>query len=312
MSSAASAAYTRSINRVIDYIEANLSGDLSLDRLAGVATFSRFHFHRVFAAMTGEAVHQFVLRHRLERGAHLLRREPDRTITDIALECGFATHAAFTKAFKSRYEIAPSDYRASKSKIGQADSKHWEANSSSSAYIEHRKRLQIWHGEDGQRVVKLEEESELRFAYVRHVGPFAGDAGLFQQLWKQFGSWAGPRGLMSDSARYLAVYHNDPDVTEEPMLRVSVGCTVPAETVGSGEVEVMTIAAGLYARSEQQLGPADYAPAWNWVYRDWLPISGYVPADGFAYEEFFANEDPDSPDGTHRVAICVPVTLSRR
>lgn len=46
--------YVARINRVMDYIGANLNGDLCLEKLAGVANFSPYHFHRVFRGMTGE------------------------------------------------------------------------------------------------------------------------------------------------------------------------------------------------------------------------------------------------------------------
>jgi hypothetical protein len=56
------AQYVGRINRVIDYIEANLAGDLSLDTLASVAAFSPFHFHRIFKTMVGENLSTFIRR----------------------------------------------------------------------------------------------------------------------------------------------------------------------------------------------------------------------------------------------------------
>jgi AraC family transcriptional regulator len=296
----------------MDYLETHLDEELTLERLAEVACFSPYHFHRIFASICGEPVHQFVIRHRLERGARLLATEPDRTVTDIALECGFAGHSSFTKSFRAKFGMPPSAYRSRMSKNGQGERKTATAPPAPSGYIEHRKRLQIWHGEEGNQVVRLVDEPALDVAYIRHIGPYAGDARLFDRLWREFGSWAGPRGLMdAKDVRYLAIYHNDPDVTAEPLLRVSVGCTVPPGTVGAGSVEVLRIEPGLYARSEHVLGPADYGAAWNWVYGAWLPESGYVPADGYAYEEFFTTEDPSLPPGKHRVDICLPVQIPK-
>lgn len=54
--------YERRLMRVLDYIHDNPAGDLSLDALADVAALSRFHFHRVFRAMTGQTVAQAVRR----------------------------------------------------------------------------------------------------------------------------------------------------------------------------------------------------------------------------------------------------------
>ncbi len=57
--------YVSHINRVIDYIHSNLDGDLSLKILSIVACFSRYHFHRVFGAIVGEPLGQFIHRHRI-------------------------------------------------------------------------------------------------------------------------------------------------------------------------------------------------------------------------------------------------------
>ena len=62
-------AYEARMLRVIDYIHDNLDGDLSLDNLADVAAMSRFHWHRVFHAMTGETCAAAVRRVRLNRAA---------------------------------------------------------------------------------------------------------------------------------------------------------------------------------------------------------------------------------------------------
>ncbi|MFP4469190.1 MAG: AraC family transcriptional regulator [Bacteroidales bacterium] len=62
--------YIARINRVMDFVERNLSADLNLETLAGVANFSPFHFHRLFSAMTGETLNHFIRRARLERAEH--------------------------------------------------------------------------------------------------------------------------------------------------------------------------------------------------------------------------------------------------
>ena len=57
--------YEKRLLRVLDHIHDNPAGDLSLDALADVAALSRFHWHRIFRAMTGETAHQTVKRMRM-------------------------------------------------------------------------------------------------------------------------------------------------------------------------------------------------------------------------------------------------------
>ncbi|WP_321477517.1 AraC family transcriptional regulator [uncultured Paludibaculum sp.] len=102
--------YEERIARVRRYIEENLDEELSLDRLAGVACFSPFHFHRIFRGMTGEPVKEYVRRLRLERAAERLRQGHHR-IVDIALEAGYESHEGFTRAFHAHFGEAPVEFR---------------------------------------------------------------------------------------------------------------------------------------------------------------------------------------------------------
>ena len=68
--------YQRRINRAQDYIEQHLGTPLTLAEIARAACFSPYHFHRLYTALTGEPLHAFIRRVRLERAANLLRITP--------------------------------------------------------------------------------------------------------------------------------------------------------------------------------------------------------------------------------------------
>ena len=100
--------YISRINRVIDYIEKNIDKDLSLEKLAKVANFSRFHFHRIFRVMTGETLNQFIQRIRVEKAASQLISNPKKSITEIAFDCGFSGSAPFARSFKEYLNMSAS------------------------------------------------------------------------------------------------------------------------------------------------------------------------------------------------------------
>src|SRR5579862_4158063 len=102
--------YIRRINRVIDYIRDHLDEPLPLQALARVAYFSSFHFHRIFKSLTGEPVHAFIRRLRLEKALFQMRHGPEATLTEIALRCGFASSSDFSRAFKQAYGFNPRAY----------------------------------------------------------------------------------------------------------------------------------------------------------------------------------------------------------
>jgi AraC family transcriptional regulator len=100
----------RRLSRVLDYIEANLEGDLTLDNLASIACLSRFHFARAFKAATGQSPHQHVSAKRLDRAKALLIRR-DQSLVDIALALKFSCQANFTRAFRRATGQTPGQFR---------------------------------------------------------------------------------------------------------------------------------------------------------------------------------------------------------
>src|SRR5437868_5971340 len=122
--------YAARINRVVDYIQGHLADPLNLERLAAVACFSPFHFHRLFHAWMGETLQDFVHRLRLERAAQMLVFHPDRTISDIAMACGFSSASAFARAFRPAFGESASEWRNRKN--CQSNRKEWKAGADAS------------------------------------------------------------------------------------------------------------------------------------------------------------------------------------
>ena len=155
--------------------------------------------------------------------------------------------------------------------------------------------------------ITVEPLEERTVAYVRHVGPYKGDAELFGRLFGRLAQWAGPRGLFArPDMQMLSVYHDNPDITEDEKQRISVCITAPADTPLSDEIGMMTIAGGDYAVGHFELLPEDYEAAWGMMYGAWLPESGYQPADGPPLE-LYDNDPKTHPEGKHLVRICIPV-----
>jgi len=314
--------YVFRINRVIDYIEKNIDKDLSLDNLAKVANFSRFYFHRIFRAMVGETLNHFILRIRTEKAAAQLIVNPKKSITEIAFDCGFSGSATFARAFKETFQMSASEWRTKghllHSKIRKANSKESQTIGKirkdfdvSSHYINGETQNQIWRikmKEKNQIKVEVKEMPELHVAYVRHIGPYKGDSKLFEKLFEKLMKWAGPRGLLRfPETKVLAVYHDDPKITDEDKLRTSACITIPKDTPVEGEIGKMAIPGGKFAVARFELaGSEEYEEAWNIVFGGWLPESGYQPGDRLCYE-LYQNDPKEHPEGIHIVDICIPV-----
>jgi AraC family transcriptional regulator len=101
----------RRLSRVLDYIEANLEGDLAIDHLASIAHLSRFHFARAFKIAIGQSPHQYVSAKRLDRAKVLLIRG-EESLVDIALALNFSCQANFARAFRQVTGQTPGQFRA--------------------------------------------------------------------------------------------------------------------------------------------------------------------------------------------------------
>ncbi len=98
------------IQKTLDYIEDNLSHNLSMDTLAGVAALSPYYFQRLFTRLVKKPVYEYSKLRRLANAVSDLEKHEKRII-DIAIAYGFSNHANFTRAFKTAYGITPEEFR---------------------------------------------------------------------------------------------------------------------------------------------------------------------------------------------------------
>lgn len=296
--------YYKRINRVIDYIEKNLDKELTLDELAGVSCFSRFHFNRIFSSLIGETLFQFIQRLRLEKAATYLSYEKNRSLLEIAMDCGYSNPASFSKSFKAYHGMSPSQW-IQKSNMRQAESNSGKEHK---YQLDETNLSNIWRYRMDKKSVNVEvlEVAPENVAYIRHIGPYAGDEALFGRLFGQLCQWAGPRGLISDDAKFITIYHDNPEITEEEKLRISVCLCVPEDTTGDGDINIMTIPGGKYSVGHFEIDVSEYGDAWNFLCGEWLPKSGYEPDDRPCFEMMMNNPE-DHPEGKHIVDIYEPV-----
>lgn len=300
--------YIAKINKSIDYIDQHLEKAFTLEELASVANFSKFHFTRIFQSIVGESPFQFIMRVRLEKAAMYIITQKQESITEIAYKFGFSDIAIFSRNFKQLFGVAPSQYRRQKhnlSNFSQMESNCHQSPGNVIPYICQEFNTLKWKSDmELLKHAEVRELPDMTVAYIRHIGPYQGDNQLFERLWNKLFAWAGPRGLIGGKDfRSLIIYHDDPNVTTGDKLRMSVCITVPADTKTDGEIGKMQLDAANYLIARFVLGPQDFQQAWDWVYGQWLPTSGYQPDDKPCFEMY-----PEEPkDGKFTVEICVPV-----
>lgn len=288
--------YRRRIHRVQDYIESHLADGLTLETLADVAGFSKYHFNRLFHGLTGEPLFQFIQRLRVERAASLLLCHPHRTVTDIAMDCGFSSSALFARVFRQYFHTTATAWRKSGGRQEQIESRPPGGPATDRTAGRPASGIQIESHPPGgpglsdepfPMTVTIHDIPDIPVIYIRYVGEFQGNQNLFENLFGRLYRWAGARDLYQPGvSRVFCLVHDNPALTETSKLRISCCMTAPEHTTTDGEIGTTRISGGRYAQAKCRLQVHQYGRAWASLFRDWLPTSGYQPDDRPAFEEY--------------------------
>ena len=102
--------YIDKFNVIFDYINKNFAEDISLNTIADVAGFSKFHFSRLFKQFTDMSFYDYLNQRRVKEAEKLLL-DPNITITEVAMRSGFSSIATFNRVFKSFKECTPTEFK---------------------------------------------------------------------------------------------------------------------------------------------------------------------------------------------------------
>jgi AraC family transcriptional regulator len=293
--------YKKRVCQAMDFISRNLDRELSLEEIAQSACFSAFHFHRIFRIVVGETVGEFIRRLRLEWAANRLLSNRQDSITTIALDCGFSSSQNFAKAFRTHFDISPSEYR--KSKRGNMNSNERNEISLQTLYNSIEELVDSTNLDRSENMkAEVKPMPEYHVAYVRKMGPYGQET--CEKAFGELMQWAAPRGLL-DQGTMLGLYWDNPEVTPAEKCRTDACISVPEETLPEGSVGIQKIEGGPYAVCRFEITADGFAGAWEEAF-GWLIKNGYECEDRPCYELYHNNGD-EHPEGKWIVDICIPL-----
>lgn len=295
--------YIRRIHKVQDYIEDHLGQSLNIEELSNVASFSKYHFSRIFQGMLHEPLAHYVNRLRMEKALFLLAHRADKNMTDIAFELGYTDSAVFSRAFKNYYGISPREYR-------KEYSKNCKDSFLLSEYNKNTAKKE-WAGDMFPVVgqITIENLEEKQVVYVRHTGTYETLAKEYANLIQRLFDQAKDQNLLVKGQNWiLAMYHDNPEFGEASQFRTSLCLTVPKDIQikENGILGTMKLEGGLYAVGHFQIHQEQYSHAWNYMYQKWLTGSGYVPRNSYPFEVYL-NDANANENHIHEVDIYVPI-----
>jgi AraC family transcriptional regulator len=259
------------INDVLNQIHSDICDEHSVESLASHASMSTFHFNRVFKKTTGESVHSYVRRVRLEHAANALIFNPDSLVGEVLSESGFVSNSSFTHAFNDCFGVTPSKWREMDIPLSISDN---------------IAEISPLHVEVGYMPKK-------RVAYVRHKGYNKS----IKEAWQKLEEWCSENRLDFSNFPMIGLHHSNPNIVKKEDCHY-VACLeldVDFTYYRSGEVGVMYIPRMFCAKFSLTGVYGDLMKYMDYIYYAWLPSSKYekvhLPSLAIYHKNHFIRED---------------------
>jgi AraC family transcriptional regulator len=270
--------------KAIWYIESHLNSELSLDTIAEVAGVSRFHLSRAFAASTGSSLAGYMRARRLSEAAKtLVEGAPD--ILAVALDAGYGSHEAFTRAFRQHFGLTPEQLRS-------------QANFEN---ITLQEPITMHHPADTAlstpRLVK--SEALLIFGLGARC-PAVGNPAIPSQ-WNTFLPHLGHIDGQIGNVAYGVIHNSDDSGNYDYICGVAVR-EFPSHPA---EFTRLRIPPQSYAVFEHRGHVSGIANTWKAIWEQGLSGAGFQASDGPAFERY--DERFDGRTGLGGFEIWVPV-----
>jgi len=253
--------YHKSRNKVLDYINEHLNEKPDLETLSQIANISGFHFHRIFKAIIGENLGEYIQRLRLEYVAGQLRTN-DTPLSTLADKSGYNSQQALSKAFKKYYGIPPSVYKATKGE--------WQ-----------KYRL----AELSPRICKINSRNVL---YIRIIDEY-GAPESYGEAWKKLYTYAVLEGYFSEASESLGISFDAPSLTDPGKCRFYACVSIDKPVKPSGVFGCRVIEGGLYAIFTHKGSYKGLHDLYKNIYFEWLPKNKYKIRRGLFFEKYLNN-----------------------
>jgi AraC family transcriptional regulator len=272
------------VGKALWYIESHFAGAISLEEVAAAGGVSRYHLARAFAEATGFSVMHYVRARRLSEAARALADgAPD--ILSVALEAGYGSHEAFTRAFRDCFGLTPEAIRA-------------ERNLATLSLVEPIKMDETMLTELEQP--RFENGKTLLVAGLSERYDCDSSKAIPSQ-WQRFVPYIGNIPGQIGGTAYGVCCNSD----EEGNFDYICGVEVADFSELPPELARLRIPARRYAVFTHRDHISTIRRTVNTIWNKWLPESGYEVADAPDFERYGPEFDPES--GTGGVEIWIPL-----
>ena len=272
-------------SKALFVIERNLGSDLTLDSVAAACGVSRFHLAHAFASATGRTVMDYTRARRLSEAARSLS-SGSPNILDVAIAASYASHEAFSRAFRARFNLTPEELR----KLGTLDG----INLEEIFIMKTKQRVSLAAPE----FKSVGEQYFVGLAAPRRMG----DGGKIPAQWRDFMS--GPYHKIANKLDCPPIGVTLPGENEEEFLYV---CAAQVSHFGATPKALaeITVAPAQYAVFAHNGHVSDLPQTYMAIWNDWFPSSGKTPKKAATLEHHNASFDPRT--GAGGVTVFIPL-----
>jgi AraC family transcriptional regulator len=272
------------VSKALWYVENNFAGEITLDEIAGVAGVSRYHISRAFGEAIGRPITLYVRGRRLTEAAKVLASGATDILT-VALESGYGSHEAFTRAFREQFGQTPESVRAQRN-------------------LDNIKLVEAVNM--NQPILKdiAEPRFESRNAFLvaglsaRYDYETCG--GGIPAQWQRFAPYIGNVPGQVGTDAYGVRFNSD-----DSGLDYACGVEVSDFSQLPPDLSRVRVPANRYAVFTHSGHVAAIRSTWYAIWNKWLPKSGHQLADAPDFERYDARFDARS--GAGEVEIWVPL-----
>ncbi|QDU73860.1 Right origin-binding protein [Bremerella volcania] len=262
------------------YVESHLRDDLSLDIIASACHVSSYHLTRAFAASAGISLMRYVRARRLSEAAQRLADGADDILT-MALDYGYGSHEAFTRAFRSQFGVTPEHVRAQGNVLELTLEEIFTMNSSATTDLSEP---------------TIEDLPALRLAGLVQRYHCESPESIPRQ-WERLDPYLGNINGQVGATAYGVVYEFDP----EGNFAYLTGVEVTEDPQIPADFQRLTVPPQRYAVFSQKSHIAGIRNVFSAIWNQWLPQSAYQAAEAPTIERYGQEFNPSTGLGGYQI-----------
>ncbi len=286
----------KQMNKAMRYIEENLTGEIDFDEMARIACCSEYHFRRMFSFLAGMPLGEYIRRRKLSIAAVMLNEEDNNKIIDIALQLGYNSPEAFSKAFQAMHGVVPSNVKKGNIILKAFPPMTFQLTIKGGNEMDYR-----IVEKEAFKIVGLKKRITLVFEGVNHQMDSVLQVLTAENI-KELKSLCDiePKGILSVSTNFSerTVEGSELDQYIGVATTKQVSAQWDVLEVDSANWAVFTVV-GEFPKAIQD--------TWARIYAEWFSTSGYELTGG---PEILWNESPDTSKPNYKSEIWIPVSKS--